>query len=105
MCPHEPSSFTTHTSHRRSEPYAYTQSNLQAASFSGLLGLGGGWLALSGLSQFHENANRLGAVGLTDLVAFRSRLITPPSPWIPGEWFTLLLLMLPFACVGGWPAR
>src|SRR5271157_962353 len=36
------------------------QSNLQAASFSGLLGLGGGWLALSGLSQFHENANRLG---------------------------------------------
>ena len=75
------------------------QSNLQAASFSGLLGLGGGWLALSGLSQFHENANRLGAAGLTNLVAFRSRLITPPSPWIPGEWFTLLLLALPFACV------
>jgi hypothetical protein len=75
------------------------QSNLQAASFSGLLGLGGGCLALSGLSQFHENANRLGEAGLTNLVAFRSRLITPPSPWIPGEWFTMLLLALPFACV------
>lgn len=75
------------------------QSNLQAASFSGLLGLGGGWLALSGLSQFHENANRLGAAGLMNLVAFRSRLITPPNSWIPGEWFTLLLLALPFACV------
>ena len=75
------------------------RSSLQTAFFSGLLGLGGGWLALSGLSQFHENANRLGAAGLTNLVAFRSRLITPPSPWIPGEWFTLLLLALPFACV------
>ncbi len=75
------------------------QSNLQAATFCGLLGLGGGWLALSGLSQFHENANRLGAAGLTNLVAFRSRLSTPPSPWIPGEWFSLLLLALPFACV------
>jgi hypothetical protein len=75
------------------------QSNLQAATFSGLLALGGGWLALSGLSQFHENANRLGEAGLTNLVAFRSRLITPPSPWIPGEWSTMLLLALPFACV------
>jgi O-antigen ligase len=75
------------------------QSNLQAATFSGLLALGGGWLALSGLSQFHENANRLGEAGLTNLVAFRSMLISPPSPWIPGEWFTLLLLALPFACV------
>ena len=37
--------------------------------------------------------------GFTNLVAFRSRLISPPSPWIPGEWFTLLLLALPFACV------
>ena len=75
------------------------RSSLQVAVFSGLLGLGGGYLASSGLSQFHENANRLGAVGLTNLVAFRSRLISPPSPWIPGEWFTLLLLALSFACV------
>jgi hypothetical protein len=69
----------------------------QIVSFSGLLGLGGGYLALSGLSQFDENVNRLGSVGLTKLVAFRSRLISPTSPWIPGEWFTLLLLALPFA--------
>ena len=75
------------------------RTGLQVAFFSGLLGLGGGYLASSGVSQFHENANRLGAAGLTNLVAFRSRLITPPSPWIPGEWFTLLLLALPFACV------
>jgi len=75
------------------------RSNLQVWVFGGLLGLGGGYLAYSGLSQFHENANRLGAVGLTNLVAFRSRLIFPSSPWIPGEWFTLLLLALPFACV------
>jgi O-antigen ligase len=75
------------------------RTNLQVASLSGLLGLGGGWLALSGLSQFDQVVQRLGNVGLTNLVAFRSRLISPPSPWIPGEWFTLLLLALPFACV------
>jgi len=75
------------------------RTSLQVALFSSLLGLGGGYLASSGLSQFHENANRLGTVGLTYLVAFRSRLISPPSPWIPGEWFTLLLLSLPFACL------
>ncbi len=75
------------------------RSNLQVAVFSGLLGLGGAYMASSGLSQFHENASRLGTAGLTNLVAFRSKLITPPSPWIPGEWFTLLLLTLPFASV------
>jgi len=72
------------------------RSNLPVAVLSGLLGLGGAYLASSGLSQFHENANLLGAAGLTNLVAFRSRLFSPPSPWIPGEWFTLLLLALPF---------
>ncbi len=75
------------------------RSNLQVSVFTGLLGLGGGYLASSAISQFRENANRLGAVGLTNLVAFRSKLISPPSPWIPGEWFTLLLLSLPFACL------
>jgi O-antigen ligase len=71
---------------------------LQIACLSGLLGLGGGWLALSGVRQFDKNAKLLGAAGFTNLVAFRSRLFSPSSPWIPGEWFTLLLLALPFAC-------
>ena len=48
------------------------RSNLQVAVFTGLLGLGGGYLASSGLSQFHENASRLDAAGLENLVAFRS---------------------------------
>ena len=30
-------------------------------------------------------------------MAFRWRLIVPPAPWVAGEWFTLLLLTLPFA--------
>jgi O-antigen ligase len=75
------------------------RTGLQVAAFSGLLGLGGSYLACSGLSQFHENVKHLSAAGLTNLIAFRSRLISPPSLWIPGEWFTLLLLVLPFACV------
>jgi O-antigen ligase len=75
------------------------RTNLQMVSLSALLGLGGGYLALFGLSHFDANAKRLDTVGLTNLVAFRSRLISPPSPWIQGEWFNLLLLALPYACV------
>lgn len=55
------------------------RTNIQVAVFSGLVGLGGGWLALSGLIQFNESVNRLGTVGLTNLVAFRARLVSPPS--------------------------
>lgn len=69
----------------------------QIASLSSLLGLGGACLALYGLSQFNKNVKVFGAVGLKSLIAFRSQLISPPGPWIPGEWFTLLLLALPLA--------
>jgi hypothetical protein len=70
----------------------------QAALLSGLLGLGGAWLALTGLGQFQSHVSELAGAGLTDLVAFRSRLMTPPAPWVLGEWLTVLLLALPFAC-------
>jgi hypothetical protein len=70
---------------------------VQIVILSGLLGVGGACLAIFGLSQFNEEVKTLAEVGLTNLVAFRSRLFVPPSPWIPGEWFTLLLLALPFA--------
>jgi len=63
-----------------------------------LLGIVAAALALKGLGQFVAEAGRLSEAGLSNLLAFRSRLIAPPTPWIPGEWFTLLLLGLPFAC-------
>jgi len=75
-----------------------TQSAPQVALLSGLLGLCGAWLALTGLSQFQAHARELADAGLTDLVAFRSRLMTPPASWVLGEWLTVLLLALPFAC-------
>jgi O-antigen ligase len=71
----------------------------QIACISGILGLGGAWLALSGLSKFNADAKLLSQVGLTDLVAFRSRIMSVPAPWVLGEWLTVLLLALPFACV------
>jgi len=74
------------------------RSALQIVAFSSLLGLGGAWLAVSGLHQFDANTKLLAGVGLTDPVAFRSRLMSPPAPWILGEWLTVLLLALPFAC-------
>jgi O-antigen ligase len=70
----------------------------QMAWLGGLLGIGGAWLAITGLNQFATNVGTLREAGLSDLVAFRSRLILPPPPWILGEWLTLLLLVLPFAC-------
>lgn len=71
---------------------------IQTACLSGVLGLGGAWLALSGWRQFADNARLLSESGFSNMVAFRSQLISPPRPWIPGEWFTILLLTLPFAC-------
>lgn len=71
---------------------------LQATVLSGVLGLASSYLAVYAIIQFDQHQKALNMVGLLNLVAFRSRLISPPSPWIPGEWFTLLLLGLPFAC-------
>jgi len=75
------------------------RTSAQMVLLCGLLGLGGALLAFSGQPQFDENVKLLRSFGLTNLVAFRSRLISPPSPWIAGEWFTLLLIAVPFACV------
>ncbi len=69
-----------------------------AAWFAALVGFAGAWLAITGIHQFAESAQQLAVAGLTDLVAFRSRLIHPISNWVPGESFTALLLALPFAC-------
>lgn len=70
----------------------------QAALFSGLLGFGGAWLAVSCLHRFVESAKFLRDAGLYDLIAFRSQLMTVPAPWVLGERLTVLLLALPFAC-------
>jgi hypothetical protein len=72
-----------------------------AAGLAVLVGLVGAWLATSGIFEFATGAKQLAAVGLTDLVAFRSRLIHPIHEWVPGECFTALLLTLPFACAAG----
>lgn len=66
---------------------------------SGLLGVGGACLGLSGMIRFNENVRLLTESGLSNLLAFRSQLFSPPSPWISGEWFTLLLIALSLACV------
>jgi O-Antigen ligase len=71
---------------------------LRTAWLAGLLGLGGAWLAFSGILQFVAGTEPLAEAGLTDLVAFRSRLIHPIHGWVPGECFTVFLLALPFAC-------
>ncbi len=71
------------------------------AGLAALVGFGGAWLASSGIFEFAAGAEQLAAVGLTDLVAFRSRLIHPIHGWVPGECFTVLLLTLPFACATG----
>jgi O-antigen ligase len=74
---------------------ARTLSQVTAVSF--LFGAGGVALAWFALAQAGEHTAGLQAVGFSDIVAFRWRLIVPPAPWVAGEWFTLLLLTLPFA--------
>jgi len=64
---------------------------------SALVAVGGVALAWFALAQAGEHIIELQANGFSDLVAFRWRLIAPPAPWVAGEWFTLLLLTLPFA--------
>lgn len=70
---------------------------LRAVWLAVLAGLSGAWLAFTSIQQFASGAQQLTNVGLTDFVAFRSRLIHPISGWVPGECFTILLLALPFA--------
>jgi O-antigen ligase len=57
-------------------------------------GLALGWFAGT---QFNEHFRELQANGFSSTVAFRYGLILPPSPWVLGEWFTLVLMTLPFA--------
>lgn len=52
-----------------------------AAWFAALVGLVGAWLGCIGINQFANGAAQLTAVRLTDLVAFRSRLIHPIPGW------------------------
>src|SRR6185437_4367202 len=69
----------------------------QTALIAVLVGVGGVALAGFALIQFNQQVHLLNANGLADIVAFRARLIVPPAPWVLGEWFTLVLLTLPFA--------
>jgi len=69
----------------------------QIALIAVLVGVGGVVLAGFALIQFNQQVHLLNANGLTDIVAFRARLVVPPAPWVLGEWFTLMLLTLPFA--------
>jgi O-antigen ligase len=62
------------------------------------LALGGLCIGLSTIHQFVQSASVLREAGLQNLLAFRSRLVLAPSHWVTGEWFTLLLLTLPFTC-------
>lgn len=62
-----------------------------------LVASGGVCLARFALVQFSEHFHELQSNALADPVAFRNRLIAPPSPWVLGEWFTLVLMTLPFA--------
>jgi len=64
---------------------------------AGLIGLGGACLAWMANIQFASNVSAMRSIGLIGVVSFRSRLITPPS-YVLGEWLTILLLTLPFAC-------
>jgi O-antigen ligase len=64
-----------------------------------LVTTGGVVLAWFAFTQFTDQVHALDAAGLGPfgIVAFRARLIMPPLPWVVGEWFTLVLLTLPFA--------
>lgn len=53
---------------------------LRAVWLAVLAGFGGAWLASSGILQFAKDAGQLAAVGLTDLVAFRSCFFQKPRP-------------------------
>ena len=65
---------------------------------SGAVAVFGAHLGLKAIAQFVAEGKHLTGTGFFDLLPFRSRLITPPAAWIIGEWFSVLLLALPFAC-------
>jgi len=69
----------------------------QTVLIAALVGAGGVALACFAVAQFNEQVHLLNANGLSQIVAFRAKLIMPPAPWVLGEWFTLVLLTLPFA--------
>jgi O-antigen ligase len=69
----------------------------QAVAVALLVGTGGVVLAWQALSQASDQIHALRAVWFSDIVAFRWRVIGPPASWVLGEWFTLVLLTLPFA--------
>ena len=69
----------------------------QCLLLSGLIGVGGVALACMTIGQFNYRVSVLNAHGFVELVAFRAQTMTPPAPWVPGEWFTLVLLTLSFA--------
>jgi O-antigen ligase len=69
----------------------------QAVAVVALVGVGGILLAGYTLSKADERIRVIMAAGFSDTVAFRWYLVGPPAPWVLGEWFTLVLLTLPFA--------
>jgi O-antigen ligase len=69
----------------------------QLSAISLTVTTGGVGLAWFALTQFSRSFYELQANGLSSAVAFRYRLISPPSSWVLGEWFTLVLMTLPFA--------
>jgi O-antigen ligase len=69
----------------------------RALVVAAVVGAGGLLLAWFAVSQFNGHFQELRANGLSDAIAFRYRLIVPPSRWVLGEWFTLLLMTLPSA--------
>jgi O-antigen ligase len=71
--------------------------NHQCFVTASLVALGGIALAAFAFSRFAHEANAVERAGLSAIVPFRARLIPVPAPWVLGEWFTLVLLTLPFA--------
>ena len=62
-----------------------------------MVGGSGVALACFAVLRFNQQTHLLNANGLSEIVAFRARMIPVPTPWVLGEWFTLVLLTLPFA--------
>jgi O-antigen ligase len=69
----------------------------RVAAVSALVAAGGVALAWFALAQAGEHTTEVQTIGFPDVVALRWRLVAPPAPWVAGEWFTLVLMTLPFA--------
>lgn len=70
----------------------------QMAILAGILAAGALYLSVFGMERFVMNASALREAGFSDLLPFRAQLIPVRAPWVTGEWLTLLLMGLPFAC-------